>query len=191
MSTFVKRWLLGALVLAVLAAAPLATTTAASSTRQQACNLRGSWIADSGETDRWVRAAFLSSHRGVITDFHAKRGWLIATFTGRTFTLGALSLKLVADGPSPNLKIEEIVDLETVARYRVTGRRIALSPGTYEVKIVRASLVTPTGSKPFPAPNITKPTAARTMAYTCTPGVLRLKVPAGRTVLDMKFDRER
>lgn len=189
MPTSVARWLLTTMTLTALAAIMLAPAAAGSSTRQQACNLRGSWIADSGETNRYVRAAF--NPGGVLSDIRVKRGWLIATFSGRTFTLGGLSLKIVGDSGASRLEIEEIVDLETVAPFRVTGRRIALSAGTYKVRIVRAVLRAPTGSKPFPASSITRPTTARTMAYTCTPGVLRLKVPAGRTVLDMKFDRQR
>jgi len=189
MSTSVARWLLGTISLTALVAIMLAPTAAGSGTRQQACNLRGSWIADTGETERYVRSGF--NPGGVLTDLRVKRGSLSATFAGGTFTLGGLSIKIVGDSPKPDLKIEEIVDLETVARYRVTGRRIVLSPGTYKVRIVRASIVTPQGSKPFPAPSMTRPTTATTMPYTCTPGVLRLKVRAGRTVLDMKFDRER
>lgn len=192
MSTLVARWMLGTVLLAVLAAAMLAPPAVGDSTEQQACNLRGSWIADSAETSRYVRASF--DPGGVMTDLTVKGGPLIATFAGRSFTLGALNLKLTGRSRTPGLKIVEIVDLEMIAPYRVAGRRISLSRGTKTVKIVRAYFVTPTGSKRFPAKNQRVPTIVSTVPYTCTATVLRLKLPVGRTgttLMDVKFDRER
>ncbi len=188
----VVRWLLGIISLAALVAIMLAPAADGGSERQQACNLHGSWIADSAETERYVRAFFNSG--GVMTDLRVKGGPLIATFAGRTFTLGALNLKLTGDAATPGLKIVEIVDLETVQPYRVASRRISLSRGTKTVTIVRAYFVTPTGSKRFPAKNQKVPVIAGMLPYTCTSTVLRLKLPVGRTGatrMDVKFDRQR
>jgi hypothetical protein len=163
----------------VLAAAATLGGAAAGSSRAesaapQACNLRGSWVAGTGEANRYMSALNPTS-----ASIELKSGSLTATFTRTQFTFGGLSLMLV--GTLGRSTIKEEVDIEASAAYHVRGSRLVFGAGTYNAHYVSAVLIQNGRRTNLRLPASSIRTPGSSVAYSCSPGMLHLAVAAGGT----------
>ena len=174
----------GAIALAA-GAAGVASAATTGATRLAACNLSGSWVADTAETNAYFHRLNSSATR-----IDATSGSLTATFDHGTFTFGGIGIHLVAQ--IRTTKIKEEVDIEATSPYRVRGTSISLAAGTYDLTYVQASITVRGKTKPMRLPNQHVDTPGGSFGYSCTPSRLQLRVPAGAagTVpLTMRRDR--
>jgi len=176
------------IALAVLAAVlgGVVTSSRAQPTDAQACTLRGSWVANTAEADRYMQALNPTS-----SEIRLTQGSLSATFTRTTFTLGGLSLGLV--GKLGQSTLREVVDIEATAPYRVRGNRISLGRGTYKIHYVSAKLTQRGRTTALRLPNSAIATPASAVPYSCTARVLHLTVAPGGTGrgVSLALQRER
>jgi hypothetical protein len=159
----------------VLVLGGVVPSSRAETSTPQACNLRGSWVANTAEANRYMTAL-----NPTASTIHLTHGALSATFTRTTFTFGGLSLGLVAQLGQSTLR--EVIDIEAVAPYRVRGSRLALGRGTYKIHYVSAKLTRSGRTTALHLPNSAISTPASSVPYSCTPRVLHLAVaPGGST----------
>lgn len=174
-----------ALLAGAIGAALLVPLSSAAPETTSACNLRGSWVASAAETNRYLRAI-----NPTTTDIRATSGALSATFGRGTLTVGSLGLRLTGRTGSTTIKQE--VDIAAVAPYRVNGSRLALGRGTYKLVYVSSVVVTSSGTVlPLDLPPQRRATPPSSVAYSCTPSTLRLRVAAGVDGVQITFRRDR
>jgi hypothetical protein len=174
-----------ALLAAAIGAALLVPLSTASSGATTACNLRGSWVASTAETNRYLRAI-----NPTTTEIRATSGALSATFGRGTLTVGSLGLRLTGRKGATTIKQE--IDIAAVAPYRVAGSRLALGRGTYKLVYVSSVVVTSRGTVvPLDLPPQRRATPPSSVAYSCTPSTLRLRVAAGAAGVPITFRRDR
>ena len=175
-----------ALLLTTLLAALLASSSTAAPSGAQACNLRGSWVASTAETNRYLRAI-----NPTTTAITVQSGALSATFDRGTFTFGSLGLKL--EGRKGQTRLEEEIDIEAVAPYRAAAGQLSLGRGTYKLRYVSVVITTSSGtSTSVRLSNQSVSTTPSAVPYTCTPSALRLRVPVatgGGVTLNLRRDR--
>jgi hypothetical protein len=174
------------LVLAVaIGAVSVAPLSSASTNAAQACNLRGSWVASTAETNRYLRAI-----NPTTTDIRVTSGALSATFHRGTLTVGSLGLRLT--GRNSTSRLEQEIDIQAVAPYRVNGGRLALGRGTYKLVYISTVVITSSGiTVPVDLPNQRRATPPSSVPYSCTPSTLRLRVAAGAGGVTLTFRRDR
>ncbi|HET9243626.1 MAG TPA: hypothetical protein VFN99_09280 [Gaiella sp.] len=176
---------LGLLLVVAIGAAAFVPVSSAGSVAGQACNLRGSWVASTAETNRYLRAI-----NPTTTDVRATSGALSATFDRATLTVGSLGLRLTGRKGATTIKQE--LDVAAVAPYRVNGGRLALGRGTYKLVYVRSVVITSSGvTVPLDLPAQRRATPPSSVAYSCTPGTLRLRVAAAAGGVTVAFRRDR
>lgn len=175
-----------ALLLAVATAvcASVVPGAVAASKRGQACNLRGSWVANNAETNRYFQA--LNPTTG---DLRVASGALSATFTRGTWTFGGIGLHLV--GRRGSTTIKEEIDLDATAPYTVRGATIHLGNGHYKLIHVHTTLTTSGKTASVNLPNTNVATPPKDVPYRCTPRVLHLTVTAGLTNVTLTLRRGR
>lgn len=181
-----SRSSLALVLLAGLAAAGLGVSSAAAEpAASEACNLRGSWIASTAETNRYMQRLNPTTTAITVTS-----GALSATFDRGTFTFGSLGLKL--KGRKGATKIKEEIDLEAVAPYRVAAGRLTLGRGTYKLRYISVVITTSSGvTTPVRLPSQSVATPGNAVPYSCTPSVLRLQVPVGASGVTLTMQRDR
>jgi hypothetical protein len=177
-----------AVTLVAVAGATVASvgSSRASPAAPSACNLRGSWVANTAEADR-----YMSELNPTSSEIHLTSGALTATFTRTTFTFGGLSLHLV--GRLGRSTLKEVIDIEGVAPYHVRGTRVELGRGTYKIHYVSAKLIRSGRTTRLRLPSSSIATPPRAVPYSCTPRVLQLTIAPGgssSTVL-LALQRER
>jgi hypothetical protein len=165
----VRLLLVALLALVVPAASALAAPRAALT-----CNPHGSWVANTAETNR-----FFHSVNPTQTTISVQRGALTATFDHGKLTYGALSLTLV--GELGTSRIKEVVDMQTIAPYRMRGSKLVLSRGAYTLHVISAVLSGPGGSKRIRIPDQHHVTKPNSVAIACSATTLRWTVPTGPT----------
>ncbi len=162
-----------------------AQSAGASPASTLACNLRGSWVASTAETDRYLAAI-----NPTATAIHATSGALSASFVRGTLTVGSLGLQL--SGRNGATTIDQEIDIAAVAPYRVSGSRLALGKGTFKLVYIRSVIVTSRGiTVPVRLPPQRVRTPPSSVAYSCTPRELRLRVAAGASGVTVTFRRDR
>ena len=162
-----------------------APLSSAASARADACNLRGSWVASTAETTRYVQAI-----NPTTTEIRVTSGALSATFADGRLTVGSIGLKL--KGRKGRATIKQEIDIEAVAPYRVAGSRLALGRGTYKLIYISNVIKTSSGvTVNANLPNVNTPTPPSTVAYSCTPSTLRLHVAAGASGVTLTLRRDR
>ena len=116
-----RSMLVFALAASVIAVVALAPVSAASTSSGQACNLRGSWVANTAVTSQYFQA--LNPTTG---DIRVTSGALSATFDRGRFSLGSIGLHLV--GTKGQTTIKEEIDLQSEAPYTVRGTSYGSCP---------------------------------------------------------------
>jgi hypothetical protein len=172
------------LALAAALVAAFAPFGAATPLRAQACNLRGSWVANNAETQRYVQAINPTTGNIEVTS-----GALSATFDHGRFHFGSLGLHLV--GTKGQTTIKEEIDIEASAPYHVVGRNLALGAGTFKLTYIDVILITHGRQAIVHLPNQSTATPRQTLAYSCTPSALHLHVAAGAAGVTLTLHRER
>ena len=177
-----------AVILVAAAGATVASvgSSQASPAASSACNLRGSWVANTAEADRYMSALNPTS-----SEIHLTSGALSATFTRTTFTFGGLSLHLV--GKLGRSTLKEIVDIEGVAPYHVRGAWVELGRGTYKIHYVSAKLIRNGRTTRLSLPSSSIATPPSAVPYSCTPRELHLTIAPGgsSTSVMLALQRER
>jgi hypothetical protein len=183
MRRLIPLWIILGVTAVSVMVAPLSSAAPIGS---QACNLRGSWVANTAETARYIGAL-----NPTTTQIQVTSGALSATFDSGRLTVGAIGLKLTGRKGATRLKQE--IDIEAVAPYRVAGSRLALGRGTYKLVYISSVITTSNGATvAVDLPNISTATPPSSVPYSCTPGTLRLRVSAGArggVTLTMRRDR--
>ncbi len=173
-----------ALAVAVIGTLVLVPFSAASPSSAQACNLRGSWVANTAVTNQYFQA--LNPTTG---DIHVTSGALSATFARGRFSLGSIGLHLV--GTKGQTTIKEEIDLQSEAPYTVRGTSIVLGRGTYKLVYINVVLTTHGKSKQVNLPTHALSTPGHSLSYSCTPNVLQLHVPVGARTVTLTMRRDR
>ena len=173
------------LIAAALSAVSFVPISAATSNGPEACNLRGSWVASRAETNRYLRAI-----NPTTTDIRVTSGALSATFARGTLTVGSVGLRLI--GRNSTSRLEQELDIQAAAPYRVDGARLALGRGTYKLVYISTVVTTSSGVVvPVDLPNQRRATPPTSVPYSCTPSTLRLRVAAGADGVQLTFRRDR
>ena len=173
--TLALAGLVAALSVSPAYAAPAASTS---------CNLRGSWVANTAETARYVAAINPTTTAITITS-----GALSATFDRGTFTFGSIGLHL--KGRKGGATIKQELDIQTVAPYTTVPGRLVLAAGSFKITYISTVIKTSTGvTVPVRLPNVGNRFPRTSLAYTCTPSVLRLHVPAGAAGVTLTMRRD-
>lgn len=163
-----------AAALLTCAVAALAGSASATPARASACNLRGSWVAGTAEANAFFRAI-----NPTASDIKVVSGALSTTFTRRTMGYGGLGITLELKLGQSQLK--EVVDIESVSPYTVRGNTLVLGKGSYKLTVHSAKLKTRSGAVVnVPVPNQAIETPGTSVAYSCTPSMLRWRVPLPR-----------
>jgi hypothetical protein len=171
---------------AVLVASSTAASAFAAPAVGAACNLRGSWVASTAEANRYLRAANPTASSVTVTN-----GALSATFHRGILTFGSLGLKLKVVTPGARLKEE--ITIESVAPYTASAGRLSFGRGTYKLRYISAVVTTSSGiTVPLRLPGSSATVPRSSTGYTCTPSVLRLRVPlAGGRGVTLALSRDR
>lgn len=181
-----RHWLLPALFAAVVGSCLPVSGSSAATVATEACNLRGSWVANTAESTRYMRALNPTTTTITVTS-----GALSATFDRGSFTFGSLGLKL--KGRKGATRIKQEIDIEAVAPYSAAAGRISLGRGTYKLRYISNVITTSNGvTVPVRLPSTSIATPRGGAGYTCTPNTLHLRVPLGGdrgVVLTLQRDR--
>jgi hypothetical protein len=166
----------GALAVSPTSAAPAATTS---------CNLSGSWVANNAETARYVAAINPTTTAISITS-----GALSATFDHGQFAFGSIGLHL--KGSKGGATIKQELDIQTTAPYTTRAGQLRLGPGSFKITYISTVIKTSSGTTvPVRLPNIGNRAPRMSLAYTCTPSLLHLHVPAGAAGVTLTLRRDR
>lgn len=170
----------------VLVAAVCAATPALAAPRPSTCNPRGSWVASTAETNRFMQALNPTQ-----TSIMVVRGAMSATFDRGHLSYGSLSLTLT--GELGRTRIKEVVDVLTEAPYRVRGRQLVLGAGSYSLHYISVTLYPRGGgSTRVRLPDSHIATRAVSVGITCTSSTLQWTVPlpsGGGVPLTFRRDR--
>ena len=183
-----------ALVTAVCAGALYVGTVApgssvAGTTATPGC-VRGSWVANTAEANRFIQRIFSSP-----ANLRVQRGALSATFADGKLTYGGYSIVLVGGGGgSDEMTIKNTVDLIAKAPYRVAGNRLILGAGKYRRHYVSVVLSLGGHSLPSKRPaDLVTTMPGGSVPLTCSGNTLRWKMPlpVGSAGTWLTFRRDR
>jgi hypothetical protein len=185
-TTFARRAWPGALALLVVLVVTLAPAAGGTSRKSLTCNPRGSWATTNAEANRYFRA--VNPTRATFT---VQRGTLSATFDHGQLTFGGLSLTIVGK-LGTTTKIKEVIDMLTEAPYHMSGNRLVLGRGTYNVHYISVVITTRSGSKRIHLPDQHSVARANSVTISCTSSVLNWRVTTGPTSgVSLTFHRDR
>jgi len=173
-----------ALALAAIVGVLPVSPTAAAPVNATSCNLHGSWVANNAETARYVAAINPTTTAITITS-----GALSATFNSGRFTFGSIGLHL--KGVKGGALIKQELDILTKAPYTTAPGQLRLGPGSFKITYISTVIKTSNGvTVPVRLPNAGSRSPRMSLAYSCTPSVLHLHVPAGARGVTLTLRRD-